>query len=611
MLQPQERELLLDNLRPPTGYRFDQAVATTFSLDLVALMTAPLAFTFFDCESPDGETILDPIPLLEAVRRHGSRITMFCHAGRISTPRQDRPLFAFIEDAVFECLPPDETASFHPKVWIVRYVSDEGPVKYRLLCLSRNMTFDRCWDTSLRIDGTLVERQRGFSSNAPLSEFVASLPKLARRTLPAERGSMVARVADEIRRVRWEDVDGFKPGMKFWPLGLPGHRAANPLRGRIDRLLVVSPFVAPSFWNAAHEVRSSGRDILVSRPDSIDALDPDSRSRFESLLVLADDVVQEASSPEVASTAGDVLKGLHAKIYVADAGWDARWWIGSANASGSAFGRNVELLIELTGSRAQVGIDRLLERKDDSVTLCDLLMDYQPAEPPEPGDSATAERLLDDARVAIARASVLGRVVAESESAYSMAIEFPSIALPGEVVGTVRPLTLQASHAQALGDDILTFRSLALESVTPFLVFELKATVGSATQQVSFVRRVELLDAPEGRAEAALRTMLGNRAEVMRYLLFLLQSQGGDGFGTASAETLLEKHEDLRWTIQPESLLESLAKTLAADPARLDAVARLVADLSGKGDDLLPAGFSELWEPVWRARQILAEETAS
>ena len=47
MLEPQERRQLLDSLRPPSGYSLDFAVGTTYSLDLLALLTAPLAFTFF------------------------------------------------------------------------------------------------------------------------------------------------------------------------------------------------------------------------------------------------------------------------------------------------------------------------------------------------------------------------------------------------------------------------------------------------------------------------------------------------------------------------------------------------------------------------------------
>ncbi|NLE95464.1 MAG: hypothetical protein GX600_07270 [Dehalococcoidia bacterium] len=51
MLAPTERSLLLDHFRPPDGYRFDIALGTTYSLDLVALMMVPLAFTFLDMET--------------------------------------------------------------------------------------------------------------------------------------------------------------------------------------------------------------------------------------------------------------------------------------------------------------------------------------------------------------------------------------------------------------------------------------------------------------------------------------------------------------------------------------------------------------------------------
>jgi len=50
MLSTRDRRLLLDALRPPTGYQLDRGIGSTFSLDLLALLTAPLAFTFFDWE---------------------------------------------------------------------------------------------------------------------------------------------------------------------------------------------------------------------------------------------------------------------------------------------------------------------------------------------------------------------------------------------------------------------------------------------------------------------------------------------------------------------------------------------------------------------------------
>ena len=38
MLEPRDRQLLFDALRPPDGFRFDQGVGTTYSLDLLALV---------------------------------------------------------------------------------------------------------------------------------------------------------------------------------------------------------------------------------------------------------------------------------------------------------------------------------------------------------------------------------------------------------------------------------------------------------------------------------------------------------------------------------------------------------------------------------------------
>ena len=44
-------------------------------------------------------------------------------------------------------------ASADPKVWILRYASATEGVRYRVLCLSRNLTGTRTWDVSLVLDG--------------------------------------------------------------------------------------------------------------------------------------------------------------------------------------------------------------------------------------------------------------------------------------------------------------------------------------------------------------------------------------------------------------------------------------------------------------------------
>ena len=173
MLAPKDRTLLLESLRPPPGFHLDAAVSTTYSLDLMALLVAPLAFTFFDWEGDDGQPTKDPNALLEALRRHVDRIHVFCQAGQIAVPKTYRLLFGYLESSVHEVRAVRDGGVFHPKVWIVRYVADGEPAQYRLLCASRNLTFDRSWDTLLVLDG--VVGKKSTKKNEPLSRFIRSL----------------------------------------------------------------------------------------------------------------------------------------------------------------------------------------------------------------------------------------------------------------------------------------------------------------------------------------------------------------------------------------------------------------------------------------------------
>ena len=67
MLETRDRTLLLESLRPPTDYHLRRAVGTSYTLDLISLLTAPLAFTFFDAHDEDGEPVTDPVALLAHV----------------------------------------------------------------------------------------------------------------------------------------------------------------------------------------------------------------------------------------------------------------------------------------------------------------------------------------------------------------------------------------------------------------------------------------------------------------------------------------------------------------------------------------------------------------
>ena len=130
-------------------------------------------------------------------------ITVFCQAGRIAVPRRGQLLFGYLEPSVIEAKAPREGGVFHPKIAVIRYTADtrdsgsqaeEGPdqaaVRYRLLCGTRNLTFDRSWDTMLVLDGELRrDRLQIVRRNRPLSAFVQALPELASSPISEERNS--------------------------------------------------------------------------------------------------------------------------------------------------------------------------------------------------------------------------------------------------------------------------------------------------------------------------------------------------------------------------------------------------------------------------------------
>ena len=355
MLGTRERTLLLESLRPPTGYRLRRAVGTSFTLDLMALLTAPLAFTFFDAHDDDGSPMADPVALLEALRRHAEKVTLFCQAGAIAVPKPQQRLLAYLEGSVFEVQAPREGGIFHPKIWVLNFEADDRPAIYRVLCLSRNLTFARTWDTCLRLEGRLTQRQRGYWRNKPFADLLLALPGLATRSPPADLQRDIGRMAYEIRRVDFRPPGPFSD-FRVHNFGL-GHRRGWPFP-KVERSLVVSPFLVGS--TVRDLVRDHGLEVLISRPETLEdvgrslgkeglpstcyVLSPgaslDSRDAEEEVKEQvdgtppADEPLPDSGSPPDNDEVE--LVGLHAKMFLFENGQEATLFTGSANATRSS-----------------------------------------------------------------------------------------------------------------------------------------------------------------------------------------------------------------------------------------------------------------------------------
>ena len=609
MLEPDNRRLLMDILSPPAGYEFDRAVATTFTLDLSALLAIPLAFTFDRTEDEEGLLATDPLALLESARRHAERIAVFCHGGQISAPRPGQTALAFLENSVVNVFPPDERikpATFHPKVWILRYVAAAGPIRYRLVCSSRNLTFDRSWDSALVLEGELTEGDNAVSHpNGPLVEFVAALPDLAVGPVPDFHRRSVEQFTFELPRVSFKAPPGLKLD-RFLSFGLQPTNPDFPDREHRP-LLAISPFV--DGWFLGRLARRKGRTVLISRREELLRAIPEQLQKVDEVYEFRSSLDPE---PEDLDLPLPPLSGLHSKVYVLDDGWNARICIGSANSSRAALGnppRNVEFMVELAGRKGRYGIDALLGKDEESSgtarfrdLIAPFVSDGLALESPEVDD---LEKVLNDAVESLARADLGASVEhsGEGEIAMRILVRLPPDRDPRINAVICWPIALRAQRAQPLVSGEV-FKDLRLEELSGFLSIEISAREGRRTARRRFARPITVIGMPCDRLQRLIAGTLKNRQRLLQLLWLLLSPDGEINYVDFAKSGSAGETPAQAWGSELTGLLERTLETLATRPQRLDRVDRLLEELRSteSGADLVDEDFANAWESVMAVR---------
>ena len=664
MLQPANRLTFIESMRPPVGFVFESAMAVTYTLNLSALLVVPAVLTL-SAPADDADGALESVELIHALRSHAGRLTVFNQIGEIGLPAS-RPIFAFLEQAVVGVTAP-RGGIVHPKVWVLRYEEvepadgREPERRLRVLVSSRNLTFDNSWDTVVRLDETAGP---GGASLAPIGTMFEELLDRAEdaagdRPIDGDHRSRVSSLTEALQAARFQLPEEVSD-LRVHVLGSSRTAATppsedgdshSPLPLEADRSLIISPFVSDDFFTSVHPFSV---DELVSRPESLDGLKTDIAQRScepskpgcplpESLANVGTVHAFDDGSPSIpdadddrrtADDPGRPQIGLHAKVFAFEEGDRARLFLGSANATGPAFRKNLEVLVELVGSVAALGIDRLCEGTDDEPGLRCLFYDYRPS----CDESGDAKSSLDHLCRKIAHLQITGQVEASrhwrgadsDDRAATKISDHPSdgagAAQDGEhaiqtgehTVDDVEtwsvtyrsieplpqkdgveihcwPLSTAGNRRRVTGGEPLDACFVtSLENLSGFLAFELAAEDGALS---SFVVPVPLVGVPEQRDRLLLRMLIGNEERFFRYLMSFLEEAPAEFSLLDTIERISDE------PVTPEGggsvnfpVLERLLRTMRRDPAKLASLHPLVWDLAA--DDALPEGFAELWAMI-------------
>ena len=517
-LTPETRVLLTDALRPPASYRVDVAVGTTYSLNLTALLLAPLSFALFDSGDTQDVGTLDPIRLLEAVRRYAEHTTVFCQAGAIHVPTNYRSILTFVEDSVREAAPAHDDGLFHPKMWALRFVDQDHNHLHRIVVLSRNLTLDRSWDTALILD----EHEDGTIDGAPAADFVRNLPNMAIRPLQSSRVDEIQDLADTLGHTSFAAPAPFTVGTLL-PIGLSSESVwPFPERGR--RLLAISPFLTKS---AVKRVSTIAKErTVISRADSLEQVGSDDLGGWDVR------VLQRLAEVDPSDDLDDITKavpdgffeshdGLHAKTFVIDVDENQSVVLtGSANLTGASWCRNVEFDAVLTGPTATCGVSAILNGSPEAPGLAQVTEKYAVLAKDGVADESAATAFTLEA---FHRKLGTGLPVLHVETIDADRVSATlTLGIPDEQPGVtaVWPASVPDSHAQPLATT-LTWK-VAPANITPFIIVETTAGVGEGKVVRRCALKAELTGAIDGRRHDAVFSILRSKEDVLRYLVFLL-----------------------------------------------------------------------------------------
>ena len=598
-LDPEHRMLYGANLRPPPGYVFDAAVATTFSLDFETALAVPVSLALFAAENR-ADILTHPLALLEGAERIAGRLLVFTDAGHIQA--QNRPhsrLCSLLERIIIEVAAPGGGA-FHPKMWALRFKSTRSgePARLRLLVLSRNLTRDRSWDIALTLDGVITKRSRRANQlvNRPLVNLIRHLPGLAIADLPDNARRLADEIAKDIQRADWTLPEPFE-SVTFAVNGL-NDDSWRPKQ--CARLGVISPFCDDTTLSMLADLAE--KPTLISRSDELASVSCTTLARFGRVAVL-DEMAATEDGEEADATA---LQGLHAKAFIAETGWNTSLTVGSGNATRPALlsGRNVELFATLTGKRSRVGsVEGILGEQG----FGRLTRPYVPGEPTATDSERRANERLEAARRALCHSGLKlrcerARPTDPGDARWRVWLT-PTSSLLLPDIGTLRvwPITRGEGHSQEALEKLRQGRpvdlgAMPLVDLTRFLACQL--TDKKSETSLLFSTGLIMDGLPSERHAAILRWTINNKAEFFRYLRLLL-SELDDPFSTALAAQENAGHGTWRTTEDDAPLLEEMVRALCRGGEQLHAIERLISLLENAEptqDDPIPAEFRELWE---------------
>lgn len=595
MINPKKDRLIYsDILVPPYGYELEKAVTTTYSLDIAALISCmiPLAFS----SDVNDRLFKNRVSTFTALRNLSRKVVVFCDPGQIKELKSlDKNFAVLLENMIVPVnLKADSNGdypAFHPKMWLLQFVNAEGKHLYRFIALSRNISYDRCYDVSFVLESS--DNHLKTKRTKPVIEFLEYLgksidtEKFPRLTFQKNKidslqnNLMEEKVCFSLADQKYEDDD-----FDIYPLFDDAHRktlknvlfepAKKDNKEKYDEMFVMSPFVSDKILEELQNcIKTDSKIKLVTRQLALESVNEKYNESYETYVlndavVLGSEFSQEDTDEESSDNETEELHDIHAKLYLTQNQKHSDLYIGSVNATYSAFNRNVELMVRIGNQKKYLNVqnffselnpeDNPLFEKTEIVTKQKVEEEY----------GKIIEKLIKN----ISHSNVYARV-SSADKKYNVELFFENIpGIPQNVQVKISPFS--SNNLKEIAAKV-TFEEVPLASLSEFYVL---SSVYSGNKETANANIERIIKIPtygipyELRDSEIVNGLIKDKDTFAEYVTLLLSR---DYIATQS-EIMNFKESNSKWKVNntQSPLYEMLLKASTNNP---EALKNLESDL--------------------------------
>lgn len=328
-----------------SNYKIKRILTTSYSLDIKALIGICLALEL------DEEAVEENdknFPTLHVFSKLSKKLVVICQNGTISCSKDIKKLGALFENTIYTATLNGK--NFHPKFWLIKYEHKENKnIKYKLIVASKNLTFDRSWDMQINMEGDLKSNVHGQNGN--IIEFLKHVKNVV--NVPETKKEHLNEIIDELIK----DLPGveFNTSLNKIPVEKCefiqfGKNTNNKIEyfekneKKIQDALIVSPFIDSQIIKSLID-NTEKQVILITRRSELYKIKSLVDEKLKVLVINKriydgeENIEEENFKPQ--------NQDIHAKMFLFKDSKKTYLYIGSANATHSAFYGNTETMIKI------------------------------------------------------------------------------------------------------------------------------------------------------------------------------------------------------------------------------------------------------------------------